>query len=79
VLLIRLGRGVDQRDLAIRSGVSTGQLSKIENATYPTWRNAADRIARGLDFPSALLLLYAFYGQDLPATEEALGLEEPEG
>jgi hypothetical protein len=66
VLYLRRGRKLRLVDLAARAGVSTGRLSEIENAKYPSWRNAADAIARALDFPDAETLLRAFYGADYP-------------
>lgn len=76
VWFLRVGRGVKLIDLAATAGISIGQLSEVENATYDTWRSAADRIAQGLDFPTAMALLRAFYGNDLPQPDEPFGLPE---
>lgn len=70
---LRLGRKLRLVDLATRAGISVGRLSEIENAKSPGWRNAADAIARALDFPAAEALLRAFYGADYPPEGEAPG------
>jgi DNA-binding XRE family transcriptional regulator len=63
---LRQGRKLLLVDLAARAGISTGRLSEIENGKYRAWQNAADEIARALDFPDAQALLRAFYGADYP-------------
>jgi len=66
IKLVRKEKGLSQKDLAAKSGLSVNALSQIEiNATFPQ-KSTISRLCEVLDVPVAYLLFFSIDESDVP-------------
>lgn len=69
---IRKHRGISQKELADRCGLSANAVCSIENnASFPA-KSTFDKICKALDMPSAGIFLFAISDEDIPESKRAI-------
>lgn len=63
---LRKIRGISQKELAGRCGLSANTMCNIENSTSFPSKSSFDKICKALDVPSAYIFLYAITDDDIP-------------
>ena len=64
---LRKNKGLSQKELAQRSGLSANAMCSIEkNDAFPS-RDSIDRICKALDIPTSYLLFFSVTDEDIPA------------
>lgn len=79
VRAIRKERGMTQKKLAERSGLSANALCSIEkNVSFPS-KETVKRICEALDIPVSYLLFFSISDEDVPADKLKIfhGLKDP--
>ena len=79
VRAIRKERGMTQKKLAERSGLSANALCSIEkNVSFPS-KETVKRICEALDIPVSYLLFFSISDEDIPAEKLCIfqGLKNP--
>lgn len=66
ILMARQMTGVTQRELAAKSGIGQGRLSRLQNGVLPLTTSTISIIAKALDFPESF---FAVSGQAFPMSE----------
>lgn len=69
---IRKRKGISQKDLASKIGISTNALCSIEKEkTFPS-NNNIENICNALDIPQSVLLLFSINTEDIPEHKREL-------
>jgi len=64
---LRKNKGLSQKELAQKCGLSANALCSIEkNESFPS-RESMDKICRALEIPTSYLLFFAVTDEDVPA------------
>lgn len=64
---LRKNKGLSQKELAQRSGLSANAMCSIEkNDAFPS-RDSIDRICKALDIPTSYLMFFSVTDEDIPA------------
>ena len=64
---LRKKKGLSQKELAQRSGLSANAMCSIEkNEAFPS-RDSIDRICKALDIPTSYLMFFSVTDEDIPA------------
>ncbi len=64
---LRKNKGLSQKELAQRSGLSANAMCSIEkNEAFPS-RDSIDRICKALDIPTSYLMFFSVTDEDIPA------------
>ena len=69
---LRKHKGISQKDLALRCGISANAICSIENnASFPA-KSTFDKICEALDMPSAYIFLFAITDEDIPESKRSI-------
>ncbi len=64
---LRKNKGLSQKELAQRSGLSANAMCSIEkNEAFPS-RDSIDRICKALEIPTSYLMFFSVTDEDIPA------------
>lgn len=69
---LRSKRGISQKDLASRIGITAPSLSQIENNAVFPHKSTILKICEELDIPSSYLLLFSIEEDDVPIEKRAI-------
>ncbi len=64
---LRKNKGLSQKDLAQKCGLSANAMCSIEkNEAFPS-RDSIDRICKALEIPTSYLMFFSVTDEDIPA------------
>lgn len=75
IKVLRKHRGLSQKELADKCGISANSICNIEkNASFPA-KGTFDKICEALDMPSAYIFLFAISPEDIPENKRFIYTE----
>ena len=72
VKMLRMKKGMSQKDLSSMCGISANALCSIESGnTFPS-KNTITKMCEALDIPNSYLLLFSISEEDIPENKRIL-------
>ena len=69
---LRKHKGISQKELATRCGISTNAICSIENNTSFPAKSTFDKICKALRVPGAYIFLFSISEEDIPEKKRDL-------
>ena len=69
---LRKHKGISQKELATRCGISTNAICSIENNTSFPAKSTFDKICKALGVPGAYIFLFSISEEDIPEKKRDL-------
>lgn len=69
---LRKHKGISQKELAIRCGISTNAICSLENNDSFPSKNTFEKICKALGIPGAYIFLFSISEEDIPESKREL-------
>ena len=69
---LRKHKGISQKELATRCGISTNAISSLENNISFPAKGTFDKICKALEVPGAYIFLFSISEEDIPENKRDL-------